>query len=281
MDLDKRFKQEAYSKEKRALQSRSRPFPNDSRDGEKRLVKENHSSVKWAQEIFWKLENMLENKFSIIGLVCFLRSQVWASSVLTAAMGTNWVTTLCLSTVHVGNLGSYVTVQLGYRSLTLSGSACFAFWLAGSCVMQSKAQKASGDYAGSHGHQHQSLSEDNADSVCHSAVPQTRTRVLDSFGELLKFKEHVFFQQWLNPQHYCPLPLVKPLFLSLPSQDCANSNAKCQWLIFTQSKTMWRTKLSVSLISKSPWFQQLSSLLLQTAHHCFSCASKTHLPMLS
>ena len=129
-------------------------------------------------------------------------------------------------------------------------------WICLFCVLAGwqlcDAEQASGDYAGSHGHQHQSLSEDNADSVCHSAVPQTRTRVLDSFGELLKFKEHVFFQQWLNPQHYCPLPLVKPLFLSLPSQECANSNAKCQWLIFTQSKTMWRTRPSVSLISKSP-----------------------------
>ena len=37
-----------------------------------------------------------------------------------------------MSNVHVGDLGSYVTVQLGYRSLTRSGSACFAFWLAGS-----------------------------------------------------------------------------------------------------------------------------------------------------
>ena len=37
-----------------------------------------------------------------------------------------------MSTVDVGDLGSYVYVQLGYRSLTRSGSACFAFWLAGS-----------------------------------------------------------------------------------------------------------------------------------------------------
>ena len=97
-------------------------------------LKKSSENLRTNPSIGW----LLENKFSIIGLVCFLRSQVWTSSVLTAAMGTNWVTTLCLSTVHVGNLGSYVTVQLGYRSLTRSGSACFAFWLAGSCVMQSK-----------------------------------------------------------------------------------------------------------------------------------------------
>ena len=55
------------------------------------------------------------------------------SPVLTAAIGTNWVMTLCMSTVHVGNLGKYLTVQLSGCSLTLSGSACFAtFWLAGS-----------------------------------------------------------------------------------------------------------------------------------------------------
>ena len=57
------------------------------------------------------------------------------SPVLTAAIGTNWVMTLCMSTVHVGNLGKYLTVQLSGCSLTLSGSACFAtFWLAGSAA---------------------------------------------------------------------------------------------------------------------------------------------------
>ena len=51
--------------------------------------------------------------------------------ILTAAIGTNWVTTLRMSTVHVGDLGSFVTVQLDYRSPTWSGSACMRFgWLA-------------------------------------------------------------------------------------------------------------------------------------------------------
>ena len=46
--------QEAYHKEleERALQSQNLQFPNDSRDGERRLVKENHSVAKWAQEFF-------------------------------------------------------------------------------------------------------------------------------------------------------------------------------------------------------------------------------------
>ena len=60
---------------------------------------------------------------------------MWTSTVVTGAIGTNWVMTLRMSTVHVGDLGSYITIQLGYRSLTRRGSACFAFWLAGSCVL--------------------------------------------------------------------------------------------------------------------------------------------------
>ena len=62
---------------------------------------------------------------------------MWTSTVLTAAIGTNWVTTLRISTVHVGDLGSYVTVQLNYRSLPRSGSACFAFWLARAALIAS------------------------------------------------------------------------------------------------------------------------------------------------
>ena len=55
-----------------------------------------------------------------------------ASTVLSAAICTNWVTTLCMS-IDVSDLGSIITVQLSNHSLTWSGSACFAFWLAGSC----------------------------------------------------------------------------------------------------------------------------------------------------
>ena len=53
---------------------------------------------------------MLENKFSIFGRDCFLRSRVRTvrtSTVLIAAICTNWVTTLCMS--DVGDLGSYIT----------------------------------------------------------------------------------------------------------------------------------------------------------------------------
>ena len=51
------------------------------------------------------------------------------STVLTAAICRNWVTTLyiMMSTVHVGDLGSYINVQLNDSSLTRSGAACFAF----------------------------------------------------------------------------------------------------------------------------------------------------------
>ena len=74
---------------------------------------------------------MLENNFSIFGLVCFLRSGVWTSTVLTAAIGTNWVTTLRISTVHVGDLGSYVTVQLNYHLVSLFASE----WICLFCVL--------------------------------------------------------------------------------------------------------------------------------------------------
>ena len=81
---------------------------------------------------------MLENKFSIclenFWRVLFLMSWVRASMVSTAAICTNWVITLCMSTVYVSDLGNYITVQLSDRSWTRSGSACFAFWLAGSGV---------------------------------------------------------------------------------------------------------------------------------------------------
>ena len=51
--LQTTFAQEAYHKEQRAQQSSNQQFLNDSCDGERRLMKENHSSVKWAQEVFW------------------------------------------------------------------------------------------------------------------------------------------------------------------------------------------------------------------------------------
>ena len=67
-------------------------------------------------------------KEMFLGDVC----TVSTSTILTAAICTNWLTTLCMSTVHVSDLGSQITIQLSNCSWTRSGSACFAFWLAGS-----------------------------------------------------------------------------------------------------------------------------------------------------
>ena len=76
---------------------------------------------------------MPENKFFIFGRVCFFEVTGEDSTVLTAALCTNWVTTLCISTIHLGDFGSFVTIQLRDCSLTWSGSA-FGWRAAASCV---------------------------------------------------------------------------------------------------------------------------------------------------
>ena len=52
-----------------------------------------------------------------------------ASTVSTAAICTKWVTTFCMSTVYVSDVGSYITLQLSDRSLTRS--VCLFCVLAG------------------------------------------------------------------------------------------------------------------------------------------------------
>ena len=47
-----------------------------------------------------------------LGDVC----TVSTSTILTAAICTNWLTTLCMSTVHVSDLGSQITIQLSNSS---------------------------------------------------------------------------------------------------------------------------------------------------------------------